>query len=183
MRRLIATLAAAGAIVALSTGSALAKTDSSTLKTQSNAVNTQRSAVKGESSSPPCVYIENDTGKDYVGLLSDGYYDQVPEGIYDISFCPANEQTHGIDYWEYVDQTYGGCLTADAQYGYTYETGCGDYTDSQLWHYYGAGNTLENYYTSECLWFVGQPPTPHNAVNIGGCKLNENNSITEVPVS
>jgi hypothetical protein len=98
-------------------------------------------------------------------------------------FCPSDETTNGgVEYYYYVD-TYGDCMTANASNDWAYQAPCGEYPASQEWHYNYNGTskdgTIENYYTSECLWFTGQPPKANDVINIGGCRRNQNNTVIQ----
>jgi hypothetical protein len=97
-------------------------------------------------------------------------------------FCPEDGTTNGGVTYYYYDDSYGSCMTANASNSEAYEAPCGEYPASQEWHYYKGADesgTLENYYTSECLWFTGQPPKSLDYINVGGCTRNQNNTIEE----
>jgi hypothetical protein len=174
----IAGLATAGTASA-STASALAKTESSAVTTDSAAV----TCVSG-ASAVSIHNIGNDNGT-YVGppVLSNDQYEQVLTAASATQFCPGYEATiGGVKYYLYEDYITSKCLTANINNNELYEATCGEYLGSQEWHYYAlsGGDTLKNYYTSACVWFL-KPFGVTDPINIGGCTLNENNNIAEVP--
>lgn len=185
------TFVAAAMLTAMAGMTGITSAGTASASTASAIASTERSAAQPDSAAVTCVtgasavWIQNigsGTGT-YVGPPGiGGQYDQVTTSAGASLFCPAYEATFGgVKYYFYINYNTGKCLTANANTEALYEATCGLYPASQDWHYYelSKGNTLENYYTSSCVWFL-KPFDAGDLINIGGCTVNENNDIEQV---
>jgi hypothetical protein len=146
----------------------------------------QVSGFRCTNTDDPSFSIMNIKSEDYLqgyGGAGDQYLLEPSEQGVVFYFCPEDGTTIGGVSYYYYDDSDALCLTANINTNAAYEANCGEYPASQEWHYYlGADKegTLENYYTSACIWFTGQPPEPTDPVNIGGCTRNQNTLLREI---